>query len=171
MEFKWPISNLLVSPGLPGNPRDYMTPVSPNPLKWLLCLTHPAAQSPGIHYSSGSQSSQCCDPLIWFPVVWWPPTMKLFSLLLHICILVTVMNRLMGSRCERAIRQLPRRLTQRLRTCRQFKEPASSPENQLMNNSHQNRHHALSHHSADDYGVPTVLGYTKRSINMLSTAA
>ena len=43
-------------------------------------------------FSSSFQPSSCCDPLIEFPMLWWPLTIKLFSLLLHYCKFVTVMN-------------------------------------------------------------------------------
>jgi hypothetical protein len=41
---------------------------------------------------SSSQLSQCCNPLIQFLMMWWPPTIKLFLLLLHNCNFATVMN-------------------------------------------------------------------------------
>ena len=43
-------------------------------------------------YSSGSQLLQCCDPLIRFLVLWWPPNHKITLLLLHNCNFATVMN-------------------------------------------------------------------------------
>jgi hypothetical protein len=47
-------------------------------------------------WTSGSQLSQCCDPLIPHLVnelmLWRPPTIKLFLLLLHNCNCATVVN-------------------------------------------------------------------------------
>jgi hypothetical protein len=36
-------------------------------------------------YPLSSQPSWCCDPLIQILMLWWPPTIKLFLLLLHYC--------------------------------------------------------------------------------------
>ena len=42
--------------------------------------------------SSGSQPSWYYNPLIQFLMLWWSPTIKLFSLLLHNCNISTVRN-------------------------------------------------------------------------------
>lgn len=42
--------------------------------------------------TSGSQPSQCCNSLILFLMLWWPPTRKLFPLLFHNCNFVTITN-------------------------------------------------------------------------------
>ena len=43
-----------------------------------------------IIYSSRPQPPQCCGPLIQFLVLWWPPTITLFLLLLRNCNFVNV---------------------------------------------------------------------------------
>ena len=60
-----------------------------------------------LNEGSGSQSSSCCDPLIQFLMLWWPLTIKLFSLLLHNCYFTPFMNRNVNIWCAEYLMWTP----------------------------------------------------------------